>query len=305
MADLITPYPRNLQGYAGKPPAFQLPGGNRIVINLILNLEEGAERNILDRDPGSEHYLTGFPGINASRLGVRHPSSESLFAYGSRAGFWRLARVFDDYSVPVTVFACGLALERNPAIAEALALSDHDVAGHSWRWIDHQGISRAQERELIQKTLNTLHQTTGKLPRGWYTGRKSNHTRELVIESGLSWDSDDYSDDYPWWQDRHLVIPYTLTNNDCLYGCSPGWITPDHFYQHLKATFNCLYRESEERSTIMTIGLHSRLSGHPGRSEAIRRFLDHAISYPDVIFMTRSALADIWAEQCPARAYDQ
>ena len=299
MSHSTTSYPRNLQGYSGNPPPFRLPGNRKLAINLILNLEEGAERNILDGDPGSEHYLTSFPGITTSRHRARHPSSESLFAYGSRAGFWRLARLLDEFSVPMTVFACGLALERNPAIAEKLAVSDHEIAGHGWRWIDYNELTREQEREHILKTLSTIHQSTGKLPRGWYTGRKSNHTRELVIEAGLQWDSDDYSDDYPWWLGRHLVIPYTLANNDCLYGCSPGWITPDHFFQHLKSTFDCLYRESEERSTLMSIGLHSRLSGHPGRCEAIRCFLDYAINYPDVMFMTRSAFADLWSRQCP------
>ncbi|UYM15264.1 polysaccharide deacetylase family protein [Endozoicomonas euniceicola] len=296
MTDQSTPYPRNWTGYAGQPPAIRLPGNQRLAINLILNLEEGSERNILDGDECSEHYLSGFPGLPA-RAGSRHPSSESLFAYGSRAGFWRLYRLFEEYRVPVTVFACGQALERNPAIASTLGQSNHEIAGHGWRWIDYEHFSREDEQEHLLRTLDTIHQSTGKLVRGWYTGRKSLHTRELVIEAGLEWDSDDYSDDYPWWQGGHLVIPYTLLNNDCLYGSSSGWVTPSHFFEHLKNTFDCLYREGKSQPTLMTVGLHGRLSGHPGRSEAIKMFLEYTSSYPDVWFTTRSGIADLWIQQ--------
>ena len=297
MIDNLSPYPRNWAGYAGQPPTLKLPENQRLAINLVLNLEEGAERNVLDGDDASEHYLSSFPGLPA-RTGARHPSSESLFAYGSRVGFWRLKRLFDEFNVPVTVFACGQALARNPAIAEALGQSDHEIAGHGWRWIDYQHFSKAEEREHLLRTLDTIHQMTGKLARGWYTGRKSMHTRELVIAAGLQWDSDDYSDDYPWWHGDHLVIPYTLLNNDCLYGSSPGWITSGHFYQHLKNTFDCLYREGQKQPTIMTVGLHCRLSGHPGRSEAIRQFLQYATTFPDILFTTRSTIADLWSQQC-------
>ena len=297
MTDILSPYPRSWTGYAGHPPILELPEKQRVAINLILNLEEGAERNVLDGDDSSEHYLTSFPGLPA-RTGARHPSSESLFAYGSRAGFWRLHRLFDEFNVPITVFACGQALERNPAIAEALGRSDHEIAGHGWRWIDYQHFSKEEEREHLSRTLDTILKTTGKQAKGWYTGRKSMHTRKLVIEAGLQWDSDDYSDDYPWWYEKHLVIPYTLLNNDCLYGSTPGWITSNHFFQHLKNTFDCLYREGRQQPAIISIGLHCRLSGHPGRSEAIRNFLQYVSSYSDVWFTTRSNIADLWTQQC-------
>ena len=295
-------YPRNWVGYGNEVPAFQWSDNVRLVINLVLNYEEGAERNILDGDAESESYLSGFPALS-SLTGQRSYSSESLFSYGSRSGCWRLFRLFDEYKLPVTVFACGLALERNPELAHYLTRSEHEVAGHGYRWIDYRTIPEDQERLHIIQTLKSIKALTKKNVSGWYTGRKSKNTRQLLIESGLFYDSDDYSDDFPWWYSKGnrkiLVLPYTLINNDCLYGCSPGWSTPEHFLTHLKFAFDSLYRDGEQQTQIMTIGLHSRISGHPARTEAIRIFLEYSLSFPSVSFTTRQHIAREWARQSP------
>ncbi|MGI9274903.1 MAG: polysaccharide deacetylase family protein [Endozoicomonas sp.] len=293
--------PRNWQGYAGQAPSVEWPGDTVLAVNLVLNYEEGSERNILDGDESSESYLSGFSGLPA-RKGQRHFSSESLFAYGSRSGCWRLLSLFKEYDLPVTVFACGQALERNPAFAGALGNSPHEVAGHGYRWIDYQNFSIESEWADMQKTLKTISRLTGKNPVGWYTGRKSPHTRKLVIEAGLIYDSDDYSDDYPWWlstgNQHHLIIPYSLINNDCRYCTSPGWNTPNDFFLHLKSTFDGLYRHSHSQPNMLTLGLHSRLSGHPGRCEAVRQFIDYVLEHRRASFMTRVAIANSWKDQC-------
>ncbi|KEQ14996.1 polysaccharide deacetylase family protein [Endozoicomonas numazuensis] len=295
-------YPRSLNGISDRPRHFLWPDGSQLIINLVLNYEEGSERNIMDGDLASENYLSGYPGL-PSLMGERHYSSESLFTYGSRSGCWRLLRLFESLNVPVTVFACGLALERNPAFARALGESPHEVAGHGYRWIDYRTFTAQDEMLDIKKCLQSIQTLTGKTASGWYTGRKSINTRKLVMESGLLYDSDDYSGDYPWWlsvdDDRHLVIPYTLVNNDCLYGTSPGWTSPMQFLEHLKATFNSLYHESTESARIMTVGLHSRISGQPGRSEAVRLFIHYVMTHSKATFVTREALARQWLKQCP------
>lgn len=299
-------HPRNWTGYADRPPPFRWPGNKRLIINIVLNYEEGAERNVLDGDPESENYLTGFPEL-PSLKGDRFYTSENLFAYGSRVGCWRLYRLFKTFNIPITVFACGQALERNPEFASALGSSPHEVAGHGYRWISYRNHSMEEERLDIQKTLKSIQRTTGKNPVGWYTGRKSKNTRRLIMEEGLLYDSDDYSDDAPWWLQaenrNHLVIPYTLLNNDCLYCTSPGWITPQQFLEHLKDTFSALYREGRKQTQIMTIGLHSRLSGQPGRSEAVRRFIAFAQRHRGVEFVTREQIALEWLTQCPSSNY--
>ncbi|MGI9282100.1 MAG: polysaccharide deacetylase family protein [Endozoicomonas sp.] len=295
-------YPRNLNGISDRPSRFLWPDGSQLLINLVLNYEEGSERNILDGDPASENYLSGFTAL-PSLTGERHYSSESLFNYGSRSGCWRLLRIFQTFNVPITVFACGQALERNPAFAKALGESPHEVAGHGYRWIDYRAFRTEDEAVDMSRCLQSIETLTGKKASGWYTGRKSINTRRLVIEAGLLYDSDDYSGDYPWWlsvkENKHLVIPYTLINNDCLYGTSPGWSSPVHFLDHLKATFDSLYHEESGLSRIMSVGLHSRISGHPGRSEAIRLFIEYALAHSKARFITREELALQWLRQCP------
>lgn len=295
-------YPRNWQGYGGNPPQFQWPGGLRLAVNIMINIEEGAERNILDGDVQSENLFSGFsalPGLAHNR----HYSSETLYAYGAKAGVWRLFYLLEEFQIPATFCVCGQALQRNPAIAEALKNSPHDIAGHGWRWLDYAGMDKEQERQHIRKTIETITIMTGKKVSGWYTGRKSRNTRALIIEEGLKYDSDDYSDDFPFWipvnDGHHLIIPYTLINNDVQYCLSPGWNTPQQAFEHLKITFATLYRESQQHPMIMTLGLHSRLSGHPGRCEAIRRFIEYAQNYPNAGFVTRETIADTCFRQLP------
>ncbi len=295
-------YPRDWQGYGQQRPRFQWPLGNRLAISLVLNYEEGAERNPLDGDDCSENLMSGFSTL-PSLSQARHFSSESLYSYGSRVGCWRLLRLFERCKVPATIFACGLALERNPEFAGYLQDSSHEIAGHGYRWIDYSKVDAVLEREHIHRTLDIIESCTGKKVTGWYTGRKSSNTRELVIDAGLTYDSDDYSDDLPWWLNtgskHHLIIPYTLLNNDCQYTLSPGWSTPEQAWQHLKATFDTLYHESEEHPTLMSIGIHCRLSGHPGRSQVLKKFIEYAQAHNHVWFTTRASIADYWQENCP------
>ncbi len=288
-------HPRNWQGYAGQIPDYQWPDQQRIAINLVINYEEGAERNVLDGDSESENLFSGFPCLKSFR-GERHFSSESLFAYGARAGCLRLLKILDEFDIPATLFACGQALERNPALTEKLKHSSHELAGHGYRWIDYRYMSSEEENIDIRQCIQTIHRLTGKPVTGWYTGRTSPNTRKLLIDANLLYDSDDYSDDLPFWisidSREHLIIPYTLINNDIQYCLPAGWNSPETAFQHLKATFDALYREGTKGPTLMSIGLHSRLSGHPGRSEAIRLFIRYALSHDHIWFTTRADIAN-------------
>ncbi len=290
---------RNLIGYANKPPHPQWPNDARIAINFVINYEEGSETNILDGDECAEQYLTEIPNPNPI-AGQRHLSVESCFAYGSRCGVWRLVKLFDDYHVPVTFFATGLALSRNNQLAAYLKSSEHEIAGHGYRWINYRDMPIDEEREHIKKTLSIIESNTGKKVHGWYTGRRSANTRELIIEQGLSYDSEDYSDDLPYWttinNKQHLIIPYTFNLNDCKYLLNPGWTSSQTFYEELIAEFDCLYREGKTTAKMMTIALHARISGHPARSEAIRRFLDYIKRYNAVWLCRRQDIAQHWQQ---------
>lgn len=293
-------YPRNWQGYCNKPPQINWPDGIRLAVNIMINVEEGAERNILDGDSQSENLFSGFSALPAVQAG-RHYSSETMYAYGARSGIWRLFNLLEEFQIPATFLCCGQALERNPALTSALATSAHDIMGHGWRWIDYAAMDKEQERRHIQSTLEIIRSSTGKEAVGWYTGRKSPNTRELIIEAGLKYDSDDYSDDFPFWipaeSGHHLIIPYTLINNDVQYCLSPGWNSPQTALDHLIMTFDALYRESQQQPMMMTIGLHSRLSGQPGRSEAIRRFIEYVQQFEYADFITREMIASTCHEQ--------
>ena len=232
---------RDFIGYGNRLPKVIWPEKGQIAINFVLNYEEGSESNILDGDRQSESYLTDLPGVIA-RDGDRHLSVESLFEYGSRAGVWRLLDLFNVYDIPLTLFATGLALERNPKLAEILKNSTHEIAGHGYRWINYREKDEGEERQHIQKTIHTIQTLTGKKVVGWYTGRASKNTRKLCMEAGLLYDSDSYADDLPYWVDvsgrNHLVIPYNLDANDARYAISPGWSSGDDFFSYLKATFD-------------------------------------------------------------------
>jgi len=294
---------RDLVGYGGRPPQARWPGGARLALSFVLNLEEGAERTPLLGDETAEAYGTGFP-LAPKPAGVRSLSAESLFEYGSRAGFWRLAGLFDARGWPLTVFACGLALERNPAIAGYLRDSRHEVAGHGWRWIDYTSVVPEVEREHIVKTVEAIARLTGQRPAGWYTGRRSARTRELLIEhGGFLYDSEGYADDLPYYvnvRDKpHLVVPYTLDCNDFRFSTNPGFACSEDFSAELKGSFDALYREGEAAPKLMSVGLHGRLGGRPARAGALNRFLDHVAEHEDVWIARRDAIARHWQETRP------
>ena len=296
-------YPRDLLGYGGSPPQVQWPQGSRVTINLCINYEEGAEACRLDGDPNSESWLTDMPGIRPLSS-ARHYTCESLFAYGARAGGWRLLGLLEELDLPATLFVCGQALERNPALPIAFAKAGHEIAGHGYRWLDYRTIPEAIEKKHIRKTLEAIESLTGYHTSGWYTGRRSENTRQLIHDAGLAYDSESYADDLPYYvsikDKHHLVIPYTLINNDARYSMSPGWGDPEQAFQSFKNTFDCLYREGASSPKLMTIGLHTRLSGHPGRSEALRRFLIYAQDHEHIWFCRREDIANFWLERCPA-----
>ncbi|OAJ35672.1 polysaccharide deacetylase family protein [Piscirickettsia salmonis] len=293
---------RDLTGYGPTPIHPQWPNQARIAINFVINYEEGAESNILHGDSQSEHYLTDLPGITPLSA-QRHLSSESMFEYGARCGIWRLLRLFDDKNIPVTFFATGLALELNPLLCDHLKNSHHEVAGHGYRWLNYRDFTKADEKIHFQKNLDIIQTKTKKNVTGWYTGRRSPFTRELIIEHGLKYDSESYSDDLPYWiklkegspnQYCHLIIPYTLDCNDARYAIQPGWNSGEDFLSYLKNTFDHLYQEGETTPKMMSIGLHPRLSGRPGRSEVIKKFIDYILSHNNIWLCKREEIANHW-----------
>ena len=277
------------------------PDNHRLAVNIVVNYEEGSELCPLEGDALSESWLTDLPGIQPREY--RHHSCESLFSYGARAGAWRLLNILQSFDIPATVFACGLALERNPKLAQAFHKAGWELAGHGWRWLDYSRLSEQEEHSHIQRTLNTIKSLTGQQATGWYTGRKSPYTRGLLVSLGLLWDSDAYDDDLPYYVPidghHHLVVPYTLVTNDCRYAMSPGWNSPEDALSTLKSTFDQLYREGENAPRMMTVALHSRLSGHPGRADAVYRFLEYACHHKQVWFCRRGDMASHWRQNIP------
>lgn len=304
----MTDYPRDLAGYRGRPPAPAWPGGTRLALNFALNYEEGGERSVLDGDPHSEVYLIPeFPGLPA--VEGRNPLVEDLYEYGSRAGFWRLLSLFDERGVKFTCWAVGLALARNPQVGSAMAAGGHEVASHSWRWIDYSDMPEAEEREDIRRTVETIRQLTGDGPSGWYTGRYGPNTRRLVMEeTDTIYDSDCYNDDLPYWVEiagrNRLIVPYALDTNDFKYAMMPGWSSGEDFLAYLKLAFDRLYAEGTRTPKMMTVGLHCRLSGRPARAEAVARFLDYAIAHDDVWICKREEIARHWMAYHPASGED-
>ena len=293
-------YPRDLAGYGAHPPQARWPGGARVALQLVLNYEEGGENCVLHGDPAAESFLSEIIGAQA-RPGVRHMSMESLYEYGSRVGVWRLMRLFDTYQVPVTVFAVGLAVEHYPDPVRALHAAGHEICSHGYRWIDYQYVDEATEREHIARAVQALEQATGERPLGWYTGRTSPNTRRLVVEhGGFLYDADDYSDDLPFWNHDHgrphLVIPYTLDVNDMRFVSTQGFNSGEQFYQYLKDSFDVLYAEGKHTPRMMSLGLHCRLAGRPGRFAALERFVRYVRSHDDVWWCRRLDIARHWYE---------
>ena len=296
-------YPRDLAGYGPNPPDARWPGGARLALQVVLNYEEGGENCVLHGDSSSEAFLSEIVGADA-REGVRHMSMESIYEYGSRVGVWRLKRLFDQYHVPVTVFAVGMAVERYPEPVQALHEAGHEICSHGYRWIDYQYVDESVEREHIQQSIAAIENAVGERPLGWYTGRSSPNTRRLVVEAGgFLYDADDYSDDLPHWNfdfgRPHLVVPYTLDVNDMRFASPQGFNSGEQFYQYLKDSFDVLYAEGKTTPRMMSVGLHCRLAGRPGRFAALERFLRYARNFEDVWFCRRIDIARHWHEQHP------
>ncbi|MEX2453601.1 MAG: allantoinase PuuE [Rhodospirillaceae bacterium] len=292
------PYPRDMTGYGASPPDPSWPGGARLAVQFVLNYEEGAENAILHGDPASEAFLSEIVGADA-RTGVRHMSMESIYEYGSRVGVWRLLRLFREREIPITLFAVAMALDRNRAVAEAALRDGHEICSHGLRWIDYQYVPEDVEREHLARAVEIHAWICGERPLGWYTGRTSPNTRRLVAEDGgFLYDADDYSDDLPFWTVAagrpHLVVPYTLDANDMRFATPQGFNSGEQFYGYLKDTFDTLYEEGRETPRMMSVGLHCRLAGRPGRFAALSRFVDHVRSRDDVWFCRRIDIARHW-----------
>jgi len=294
-------HPRNLRGYGRQPPHPQWPGGARLALQFVLNVEEGAEHTLLNGDSGSEDYLPEIPGARQIP-GLRDYSAEGLFDYGSRVGFWRILRLFEARQLPLTAFAAGRALELNPEAGAALAELGHEVAGHGYRWFDYRYVDEQTERAHIELTCRIIEQTTNQRPVGWYTGRVSPNTRRLLAEyGGFLYDSDAYDDELPYWltegEQSHLVIPYSLVTNDIRYVVSPGCATAEDFFVVLRDAFDLLWAEGRDQPRMMSVGLHSRFSGHPSRAAAVARFLDYVADREGVWICRRRDIAEHWIQQ--------
>lgn len=294
-------YPRDMIGYGRQTPDPQWPGNARIAVQFVVNYEEGGENCILHGDKASEAFLSEIVGAPALE-GVRHMNMESIYEYGSRAGFWRLHRLFTGRGIPVTVFGVAMALERNPDAVAGMLEADWEIASHGYRWIDYQYISEAEEREHLVHAIEIHTRVTGSRPLGWYTGRTSPDTRQLVLEDGgFLYDTDSYADDLPYWVEGlndkpHLVIPYTLDANDMRFATNQGFNSGDQFFTYLKDTFDTLYAEGETSPKMMSVGLHCRLAGRPGRAAALARFLDYVQSQDRVWICRRLDIARHWHE---------
>jgi allantoinase len=303
-------YPRDMIGYGAHPPHARWPGGARIAVQFVLNYEEGAESSVLHGDAAAETFLSDIVG--AQPFPARHLSIESLYEYGSRAGLWRLLRLFRERHVPVTVFGVAMALERNPAAVAAMLEDGHEIASHGWRWISYQQIDEATERAHIARAVETIARLTGRAPEGWYTGRDSPNTRRLVVEhGGFLYDADSYADDLPYWVEvatrhgskPHLVVPSALDTNDMRFAMAQGFNSGGQFYAYLRDAFNVLYAEGDpaglDAPKMLSIGLHCRLIGRPGRLAALARFLDHIGRHDGVWIARRIDVARHWIATHP------
>ena len=296
-------YPRDLLGYGSTPPPARWPGNARVAVQFVVNYEEGGENCVLHGDAASEAFLSEIVGARPIP-GRRHLSMESIYEYGSRVGVWRLFDLFRARQVPITVFAVAMALQRNPAVADAALANGFEICSHGYRWIDYQEVPEPVEREHLQRAVEIIRQLTGERPRGWYTGRTSPNTRRLVVEEGgFLYDADDYSDDLPFWTEvagqPHLVVPYTLDANDMRFATPQGFNSGEQFFNYLRDAFDVLYAEGARTPRIMSIGLHCRLAGRPGRFAAVARFLDHVLAHEAVWCCRRIDLARHWREHHP------
>ncbi len=307
-------YPRDLIGYGAQPPHARWPGGARVALQFVLNYEEGGENCVLHGDAASEQFLSEIVG--AAAYPARHMSMEGIYEYGSRAGVWRILREFEQRKLPLTIFGVSMALQRHPELTRAFVELGHEIACHGWRWIHYQSIDEATEREHMRIGMQIIKDLTGEMPLGWYTGRDSPNTRKLVVEhGGLLYDSDYYGDDLPFWTEvevtggekkPHLVVPYTLDSNDMRFATPQGFNTGEQFFQYLKDAFDVLYAEGDpsglDQPKMLSIGMHCRLLGRPGRFRALQRFLDYVQSHDKVWICRRVDIARHWIETHPHRS---
>ena len=297
-------HPRDMVGYGSKKLEVKWPNNARIALQIVLNYEEGAENCVLHGDKHSEVFLSEI--IGAQPVKGRHINMESLYEYGSRSGFWRLHKLFQKKKIPITIFGVGMALEKNPEICKAIKNANYEVASHGWRWIDYQSVKKSEEKKHMKLVIKKIKEIFGERPLGWYTGRCSPNTRDLVFEEGgFLYDSDSYSDDLPYWEIRkkkkQLIIPYTLDNNDMRFVSNQGFNTGDHFFSYLKDSFDALYEEGKTNPKMMSVGLHCRLVGRPGRVQSLKRFLEYVLSHEDVWICKRIDIAKHWIKNYPIK----
>ena len=304
-------YPRDLIGYGEHPPQAQWPGKARIAVQFVLNYEEGGENSVLHGDAGSEQFLSEM--FNPAAYPDRHLSMESIYEYGSRAGVWRLLREFEKRALPLTVFGVSMALERHPDLTQAFVELDHEIACHGLRWIHYQNVEEEIERDHMKRAMETIQRLTLNRAAGWYTGRDSPNTRRLLADygadyGGIEYDSDYYGDDLPFWLQvkktdgelaPHLVVPYTLDCNDMRFCLPQGFSHGDEFFEYLRDSFDVLYAEGEDAPKMMSIGMHCRLLGRPGRMRALQRFLDHIEAHDRVWICKRVDIARHWKATHP------
>jgi len=304
-------YPRDLIGYGKDVPHAAWPGGARIAVQFVLNYEEGAENSVLHGDQASEQFLSEIIGAQAYES--RHLSMESIYEYGSRAGVWRILREFERRQLPMTIFGVSMALQRHPELTRAFVELGHEIACHGLRWIHYQNMDEATEREHMREAIAIIRELTGSAPLGWYTGRDSPNTRRLLVEQGgFTYDADYYGDDLPFWtqvktssgeEKNHLIVPYTLDANDMRFATPQGFNSGEQFYQYLCDSFDVLYAEGDpaglDRPKMLSVGMHCRLLGRPGRLRALQRFLDYVQSHDKVWITRRIDIAKHWLSQHP------
>jgi len=290
-------YRRNLVGYGSKKLKIRWPGNARLALQIVLNYEEGAENCVLHGDKFSEIFLSEI--IGAKSIKGRHMNMESIYEYGSRRGFWRIHELFQEKKIPITIFGVGMALKKNMDVCNAIKRANYEVASHGWRWIDYQKVSKYVEKKHMKLAINSIKNIFGNRPLGWYTGRSSPNTRDLVMEEGgFLYSSDSYSDDLPYWEKKGkkklLIIPYTLDNNDMRFATNQGFNTGNHFFNYLKDSFDVLYEEGKKNPKMMSVGLHCRLIGRPGRIQSLKNFLEYVQKHKGVWICRRVDIAKHW-----------
>ncbi|MEJ5217606.1 allantoinase PuuE [Cognatishimia sp. D5M38] len=304
----MTRYPRDMRGYGATPPDAAWPNGARVAVQFVLNYEEGGENCVLHGDAASEAFLSDIPGA-AQWPGQRHWNMESIYEYGARAGFWRLHKLFSSVKIPVTIYGVATALARAPEQVRAMQEAGWEIASHGLKWVEHKDMPEAEERAAIAEAMRLHEEVTGEVPRGWYTGRCSENTVRLVAETGgFDYISDTYDDDLPYWReygDRdQLIIPYTLEANDMRFATAPGWVTGQDFFTYLKDAFDVLYEEGRAGAPkMMSIGLHCRLIGRPGKIKGLMQFIDYIQGFEGVWTPRRIDIAKHWAEHHAHQRY--